>query len=396
MGKIFENKKELVIEICIIVGVIAVILISLLFMKQTPSYEGKSTTTTTVSSTPSQGGNEELTKTEVIGIVPTMFDTLTRDTAYAPTFELIWQDLKNDYVKQDIKWDGHPAMVDNLNKAYYKQNMISDSYLYKIADYKTLALRDKIKKGVKDKFNQESDIIDKLDWTDPALDHGPGQERRILFYSMLYREFEYLYPLDELDKAPFKNVQSVKYFGISQNSDSNLKEQVEVLYYDKDNKEYMIKLNTKNGDELYFVFNPQGTNFNDIWTNANNKAKDYTGNKTFTSNDYLKIPYLEFDVLREYSELEGHVFYNKDETEYFEIEKALQTVKLQLDNKGGKVKSEAVIDTKNGITSVGMEPEHRYFYFNDTFALFIKEKGKDVPYFASRVDNIYLFQKEAQ
>ena len=391
MGKIFENKKELVIEICIIIGVIGVIGICLLFMKQTPSYEDKSTTTTTSTIV---DPDEPLTKTEVISIVPTMHDTLTEDATWAPTFELIWQDLKNDYVKQDIKWEGQPPIVDSLNKGYFKQNMISDSYLYKIADYKTLELKNKIKKGIKDKFNQESDIIDKIDWSDEALDHGPEKERRILFYSMLYREFEYINPLDELDKAPFKDVEKVRYFGISQNSDSNLKDQVDVLYY-SDN-DYMIKINTKNGDELYFVYKPEGSTFNSIWTNANKKAKEYKGNKKFTVNDYLKIPYLEFDVVREYSELQDHVFYNASGTEYFSIAKALQSVKLQLDNKGGKVKSEAVIDTKNGITSVGKEPEHRYFYFNDTFALFIKEKGKEVPYFAARVEDIYKFQKEAE
>ena len=396
MGKIFENKKELVIEICIIVGVIAVILISLLFMKQTPSYEDKSTTTTTA--VPGQGGSEDLTKTEVIGIVPTMYDTVNQDAAWAPAFELIWHDLKNKYVHQDITWDGQPAIVDNMNKEYFKENMINPDYLFKVADYKTLDLKAKIEKGIKEKFNQESDVLKEVDWSDAALDHGPGEERRILLYAMLYREFEYLNPLDELQNAPFKNVESVRYFGYDRASDPKLADQIEVLYYDKttDKNDYMIKINTKNGDELYFIMNPNGLTFNDIWANAKNKAKDYTGNKKFTVDDYLKIPYMEFDVKREYSELYNHVFYNKDGTEWFDIQKALQTVQLKIDNKGGKVKSEAVIDTKNGITSVGKEPEHRYFYFNDTFALFIKEKGKDVPYFATRVDNIYLFQKEAK
>ncbi len=398
MGKIFANKKELVIEICIIIGVIGVILISLLFMKQTPSYEDKSTTTTQTTNIPSTGGSDDLTKTEVIGVIPTMYDTILQDSTWAPAFELIWHDLKNKYVNQDITWKDQPTIVDNLNKEYFKENMINPDYLYKISDYKTLALKDKIIKGIKDKFNQTSDIIDQLDWSDEALDHGPEYERRILLYAMLYREFEYINPLDELENGKFKNVESVRYFGFDEGSDSKLANQIEVLYYDKSttSNEYMIKLNTKNGDELYFIINPNGLTFNDIWVNANKKANEYTGNKTFTTDDYLKIPYLDFNVQREYTELCNHTFYNKSGTEYFNIQKAIQTVQLKLDNKGGKVKSEAVIDTKNGITSVGKEPEHRYFYFNDTFALFIKEKDKDVPYFAARVEDIYKFQKEAQ
>ena len=389
MKKIFENKRDLVIEICVVVGVIAVIAICLLFMKNTPVVEEGSTTTTTTK----QSGSRDINKTETIGVIPTMYDTVLTDSAWTPTFELIWHDLKNKYVHQDITWAGQPSIVDSLNKEYFKENMISDEYLYKIADYKTLELKKTIEKGIKDKFNQESDVLDDIDWSDSELDHGPEEERRILLYSMLYREFEYINPLDELQNSNFKNVENVRYFGFNNNSDSKLTNQIEVLYYDT--KDYMIKLNTKNGDELFFIINPEGSTFNEMWTNANNKANKYTGNKLFTTNDYLKIPYLSFDIKREYTELCNHVFFNKTGTEYFDIQKAIQTIKLELDNKGGKVKSEAVIDTKNGITSVGKEPEHRYFYYNDTFALFIKEKNKDVPYFAARVDDINKYQEEA-
>ena len=389
MKKIFENKRDLVIEICVVVGVIAVIAICLLFMKNTPVVEEGSTTTTTTK----QSGSRDINKTETIGVIPTMYDTVLTDSAWTPTFELIWHDLKNKYVKQNITWAGQPSIVDSLNKEYFKENMISDEYLFKIADYKTLDLKKAIEKGIKDKFNQESDVLDDIDWSDSELDHGPEEERRILLYSMLYREFEYINPLDELQNSNFKNVENVRYFGFNDNSDSKLTDQIEVLYYDT--KDYMIKLNTKNGDELFFIINPEGSTFDEIWTNANNKASKYTGNKVFTINDYLKIPYLSFNIKREYTELCNHVFYNKMGTEYFEIQKAIQTIKLELDNKGGKVKSEAVIDTKNGITSVGHEPEHRYFNYDDTFALFIKEKNKDVPYFAARVDDINKYQEEA-
>ena len=86
--------------------------------------------------------------------------------------------------------------------------------------------------------------------------------------------------------------------------------------------------------------------------------------------------------------------YNKAYEHKLTIAKAIQTVKLELDNKGGKVKSEAVIDLKSETTSVDPKvKEKRYFYFDDTFALFIKEKDKDVPYFAARIDDINKYQE---
>ena len=36
----------------------------------------------------------------------------------------------------------------------------------------------------------------------------------------------------------------------------------------------------------------------------------------------------------------------------------------------------------------------RYFNVDNTFALFIKEENKDVPYFALKVDNITKYQQQ--
>lgn len=393
MKKIFENKRDLIIEICVIFGVAAVIVISLLFMKNTPSYEDKSTTQAN-----DDKNAQHINYTETIAVIPTMDDVLLTDSTWTPTFQLIWNDLKNKYVKQDIKWDGQPSIVDSLNKESFKENMISDSYLYKISDYKTLDLKKKIENDIKKKFNQTSDVLDDLDWSDEGLDHGPEfNPRRILLYSMLYREFEYNNPLDELQNAYFKDVKNVRYFGINEESDSKLYSQIEVLYYDSDNsdnREYIIKINTKNNDELYLVYKPEGSTFNDIWKNIGEKSKQYKGNKNFTSDDYLMIPYLKFFIKRNYNELCGHDFFDKTGDIKFTIEKAIQTVKLELDNKGGKVKSESVIDIKSYTTSVDPNKnEKRYFNYNDTFALFIKEKGKDIPYFAARIDDINKYQE---
>ena len=38
------------------------------------------------------------------------------------------------------------------------------------------------------------------------------------------------------------------------------------------------------------------------------------------------------------------------------------------------------------------EDEPRYFYVDDTFTIFLREKGKTKPYFAGRIDDITKFQ----
>lgn len=65
------------------------------------------------------------------------------------------------------------------------------------------------------------------------------------------------------------------------------------------------------------------------------------------------------------------------------IKQALQTIEFELNNYGGSVKSEALIeDVKNSILNKG-----RDFIFNDTFLLYLKEENKEKTYFVLRVDN---------
>ena len=76
------------------------------------------------------------------------------------------------------------------------------------------------------------------------------------------------------------------------------------------------------------------------------------------------------------------------------ILKAIQTIKMNLDEEGGSIKSEAVIDMEVWTTS--LEPPNedlpRYFYFDDEFTLFLQENGKEKPYFATHVGDITKFQ----
>ncbi len=57
-----------------------------------------------------------------------MYDEISSDVAWSPTFELIWNDLKNEIVKQDIVFEEKNKIVDNLNKEYFQENMINSNY----------------------------------------------------------------------------------------------------------------------------------------------------------------------------------------------------------------------------------------------------------------------------
>ena len=322
-----------------------------------------------------------LKETLGVEVVPTLSDKIDTDTSWCPTFQLIWNDFKNDIVKEDIKFDEKSDILDNLNKEDFTTKDISDNYYYKIYGRKNLELKNKIETAIKEKFNQTSDILDQFDWSNDALDSGEDVIDRYFLYSMLYREFEFNKKFDTFNDK-FKEIENVKYFGIIKDNDE-IRDQIKVYYYN-DEEDFAIKLLTKNSDEIIIIKNPKGNTFDEIYKNIlNKKVTD------FKSNDNFMMPVIDFNVLREYVELE-----NKDiKTLYgiYMIDKAIQSIRFSLDEKGGKVKSEAGMDVKFE-TSI-LENKSRYFYVNDTFALFLKESNKDKPYFALRVDDISKFQQ---
>ena len=323
---------------------------------------------------------KELKETKGVDVVPTLSDKISKDTSWCPTFQLIWNDFKNDIVKQDIKFDEKLDMLDNLNKEDFTKNDISDSYYYKIYGRKNLELKSKIENAIKEKFDQKSDILDQFDWSSDALDSGEDIIDRYFLYSMLYREFEFNMKFDTFNDK-FKDIENVEYFGIIKNNDV-VREQIRVYYYNNEN-DFAIKLITKNNDEVIVIKNPKGETFDEIYNSVKDK-KVYE----FNDKDNFMMPKIDFNVLREYDELENKEIVTLDGI--YTIEKAIQSVKFSLDEKGGKVKSEAGMDVIYESSSV---EKHRNFYVNDTFALFLKESNKDKPYFALRVDDISKFQQ---
>lgn len=329
-----------------------------------------------------------------IMIVPTMHDKISADTSWCGTFQLVWNDMKNEVVKQDIIFTPQEEIVENLNKEEFTEDMLSDEYYFKIYGLKSLSLKEQIEKGIKEKFNQTSDILNDFDWSEDALNNPENPDTsRYFFYVMLYREFQFLKEFDKLENAKFgQNADNIEYFGIDSKTKNEIGDQIDVLYYNSKD-DFAILINTKSDDEVIFCKNPIGDNFSQIYKNMNEQAEKYSGSLFFEDIDEFKAPKIDFNEKKEYKELQNKEFITAD-GEIAEIEKAIQSVKFSLDEKGGKIKSEAAIDMKLE-SAAFVEPEiiePRYFYVDDTFALFLREKGQEMPYFAARFDDITKFQ----
>ena len=179
---------------------------------------------------------------EGITVALTTNDELKEDTIWCGTFQLIWNDLKNDLAKQDIVFTPQLKMVENLNKETFNTSYLSEDSYYKTYGIPSIQLKEKIEKEIKEKFNETSDILDSFDW------ENAGPEDYFL-YSMLKKEFEFPKQFTELPNGKFGNYENVKYFGINSSTDENVREQVEVLYYNSKD-DFAIKLKTKTDDEV--------------------------------------------------------------------------------------------------------------------------------------------------
>lgn len=319
-----------------------------------------------------------------INIVSSLEDKITENTAWCGTFNLIWNDLKNDLAKQDIIFTPQLEIVENLNKGTFNTSSLSEESYYKIYGNPTLELKEQIEKAIKEKFNETSDILGDFNWNDKNSED-------YFLYSMLKKEFEFPKVFSKLDNSTFGNYENVKYFGINKSTDKQVREQVQVLYYNS-KEDFAIKLITKSNDEVIISRGSNKDTFLDIYNEIQSNSKNYNGNKELGEKDNVQIPNIDLDLKNEFRELENKPFLFSNGKEY-EIEKAIQTIKFSLDEKGGKIKSEAGMMLKE--TSIVPTEKIRNFIVDDTFCIFLKEKDKELPYFAAEISDISKIQKEA-
>lgn len=302
------------------------------------------------------------------------------------TFQLVWNDFMDELVGGPIEFvDGESELANELNKQSFTVNELSEDSYYKKFGETSLELKEEIENGIKEKFNEQSEVLDRIDWESPYRGH--------VLYVMLKKEFEYIEPFKELGRTTFadENV-FVKYFGINDVTEDSGVETVDILFYNSET-DFAIKLNTKEGEEVYLY---RGANmnsgFNDIYEDLKNKTTEYTGRKELEAGDIVKIPMIKIKEDISYDELCDREI--KGYEEY--ISQAIQTIDFELDNYGGYVKSEAAIETlKQAILNDSINAFR--FEYTDEFVLFLKEEDKKIPYLALKVtDTKALVKSEYQ
>lgn len=317
-------------------------------------------------------------------ITPTYISQLSAmDTnkVWCGTFNLVWNDFMNDVIGRKIEFeDGPSKLADELNKQSFKADQLSENSYFKIyGQAMGDDLRNKIQNGIKQKFNEDSKLVDRIDWND---------SNGYVLYAMLKKEFNFLEPFSTaMESMKFNNSETrVKCFGVDCSTKPDASKNVEILFYNSE-KDFAIKLKTKEGEEV-ILYKTTGENksFEENYEEVKKKQSSYSGKTTFEKEDMLRIPFIKVNDEINYDELCGREIKN---SKYY-IKQALQTIDFELNNVGGSVKSEAVIDA----TNKAIIKNSRKMILDSDFILYLKEENKQQPYFALKVDNTDILVAE--
>ena len=315
-----------------------------------------------------------------IEVQPTMQTrTNAQDRVWVGTFQLVWNDFMDKIVHNNIRFrEGTPIIVQELNRQDFKENQLSEKSYYKMAGKVKKNTKKQITKAIKKKFNETSDLLDKLDLT--------ARNDMLIIYAMLKKDFMFTQAFDKLGKSKFGKDQEAEFFGIAPWSDNSLNSGVEVLFYNSP-EDFAVKLLTKDNDEVYLYKNDSNKTFNYLYADMNKKTSTFEGSREFSDIDELKVPNLSFFEEKSFDEITGKRIMGTN----LVINQAMETVKFNMNYKGVELKSEAAMTVMKMSVMEDLRP--RAFNFDDTFVIFLKEKGKDTPYFALRVYDIKNYQK---
>lgn len=318
-----------------------------------------------------------------IEVLPTMnWKSDATNRIWVGTFQIVWNEFMDNLVYGPVKFvDYNSPMAKALNKQSFKKSYIGLNSYYTKYGMMTPSLKEEIEKGIQEKFNETSDILDTMEWAENS--------DNLLVYAMLKKDFKFLNAFDKLSTGGFgKNYNAFPYFGINENSDKKLYKNLKVLFYNS-NEDFAVKLFTKDRDEVILYRTNNDTTFDEYYSELNKKSRKFRGNKRFAKHDELRIPNINLYQQASFKELEGHDVKGTN----FRIDSTIETIDFKMNNEGVELKSEAAMIAK---MSALLPERGRKFYFTDNFVLFLIEKGQKTPYYAMKVSDLEALNSTAK
>lgn len=304
---------------------------------------------------------------------------------YCGAFQKAWDKLHDDVFKEDIQLASHPVMAQKLNKQLLRPRDLSeDSYVAEAGPW-TSDLVARINRNLQEKFGDEADGC--------SIAKAPDERPRIIAYAFLYKKLEFPTKFEKLrDPILFQasGAQTpLKAFGVDWFSTVNevhrkLSDQVRVLYY-RTSDDFAISFSSKSDDDKIILAKlAPGKSLLETYQKAT--AVTAPASATLVDGETLRVPKVDFDLTRHFSEIERKDILNAGWSNWF-IEAAEQEIKFTLDETGAVVRSRVFL--AGGLKEEAPAPtsEPRRFVFDKPFLICLKQKNGTLPYFCMWVNN---------
>jgi len=322
-----------------------------------------------------------ITKAERTAISPHLEAQIdsTKNMLYCASFQIAWDKMCKQVIKEDIRLQGNPLTAQQLNRQSLSNSDISSgSYVAEAGAY-SKELVERINRELQEKFGDQGGDI--------KMPQTAAGDRSIIAYAYLYKNLEFPTKFEKLT-APVSfqangSSTPVVAFGIESFSHvdhKDLSDQIAIFDYHSDN-DFILSLTSKSGDEIILAkVMPGQTLLNTYQTVAKRIVAEKRTN--IWDNEKLKIPKLDFELSTNFPELEGKRLLNRDWNEWM-IASAIQHTRFKLDEKGAMLRSIGFLIAKKEEVPMG----DRRFIFDKPFLICLKQKSGSYPYFALWVNN---------
>lgn len=329
-------------------------------------------------------------KATVISSYPQREITPGSNLVYCSTFQLAWDLMRYDIIKEDIRLAGDPIAVHYLNTGLSKRSDVSEDFIVTVVDRVTPELKDRIERELKAKFNDEMPFI--FDFPEQS---ESGVDEYYAF-SAMFKNLQFAKVFESLkDPLGFhadSQYHRVRAFGISKYSNEfkDQGEQVSILDYRND-QDFIIELiSTSPDDRIILAKIAPGATLSDTIETVRTRILDCVPGR-MKDGETLRIPVIDFNVKHEFEDLIDRHLKNCGWESYF-VGGASQWIRFRLNEKGAILKSMAELYIALGIDP--KKPRIRSFIFNPPFLLLMQEKTGGYPYFAAWIANTELMFPE--
>ncbi len=327
-------------------------------------------------------------------IVPTLDTPMPPDknVIWCSSFQLAWNELRDDIIKEPVKLTGAQEIADRLNNAEESIGDAPEESVYATAGFVKDGIAEQIRTQMKTQFPAE---------TLPTFEsHLP---EAIIAFCYLMADITFGTPyIESPDPITFQDAQGdktrISAFGITKGDTrrhNELRRQMEVLLVEQASdgyrpKELAIDLDRNSKpNQIVLACVPPKASLAETFAYVHNTIETTPKGidsplLRFGRIDRLLLPNLFWKIEHNFTEIEGRILGNAEYTGYW-IEQAFQMIQFDLNRTGVQLKSEAKISTAPA--------ELISFTFNRPFLIYMKKRGATHPYFVMWVANAELLDK---